>query len=105
MSQSRDTGSFFLGFLVGGLTGAIAALLLAPQSGEETRTAIRDKAIELTDQGTESARSLYGQAEAAAQQAIKRAQDTLNLARKRVEETLQEEQVVLEEQERGSKKE
>lgn len=102
MSQNRDSGSFFLGFLIGGLTGAIAALLLAPQSGEETRTAIRDKAIELTDQGTESARSLYGQAEAAAQQAIKKAQDTLNLARRRAQEALKEEQVVLEEEEKKS---
>jgi len=35
------------GFLVGALVGAAAALLLAPQSGEETRTLIREKGVEL----------------------------------------------------------
>jgi len=40
-------GEFMAGFLVGALVGAAAALLLAPQSGEETRTLIREKVIEL----------------------------------------------------------
>jgi hypothetical protein len=30
-------------FLIGGLVGVIAAFLMAPQSGEETRAQIRDK--------------------------------------------------------------
>ena len=38
-----DFGAFFSGFLIGGLVGAAVALLMAPQSGEETRTLIRDK--------------------------------------------------------------
>ncbi len=40
-------GEFMAGFLVGALVGAAAALLLAPQSGEETRTLIKEKGIEL----------------------------------------------------------
>ncbi len=50
MSDNNDFGAFFSGFLIGGLVGAAAALLLAPQSGEETRDIIRDKSIELRDQ-------------------------------------------------------
>jgi len=40
------------GLLIGGLAGAGAMLLLAPQSGEKTRTQIQEKGIELRDQTT-----------------------------------------------------
>lgn len=42
----------FAGLLVGGLVGAVTMLLLAPQSGEDTRTQIQEKGIELRDQTT-----------------------------------------------------
>ena len=35
--QDSDFGAFLAGFFVGGLIGAAVALLIAPQSGEETR--------------------------------------------------------------------
>ena len=54
MSDHDDFGAFLIGFLVGGLTGAVTALLLAPQSGDETRTIIKEKAIELKDPTSES---------------------------------------------------
>lgn len=38
------------GLLVGGLAGAAAGLLLAPQSGKKTRAQIRQKSMELRDQ-------------------------------------------------------
>lgn len=38
-----------LAFLAGAATGAIAGILLAPNSGEETRKKIADKASELKD--------------------------------------------------------
>ncbi|HSR30899.1 MAG TPA: YtxH domain-containing protein [Anaerolineae bacterium] len=47
MAENSSGVDFVAGFLVGALVGAAAALLLAPQSGEETRTLIRDKGIEL----------------------------------------------------------
>ena len=50
MSDRDNFGSFFSGFLIGGIAGAIAAFLLAPQSGEETRKQIREKAITYTDE-------------------------------------------------------
>ncbi len=40
---------FFAGLVIGGLVGAALALLLAPQSGEETRAQIRDKSLEYKD--------------------------------------------------------
>lgn len=41
------------GILVGSLAGALTMLLLAPQSGEDTRAQIKDKSIELRDRTTE----------------------------------------------------
>lgn len=41
--------SMLAGMVIGGLAGAATMLLLAPQSGEDTRTQIREKSIELRD--------------------------------------------------------
>ena len=46
MAERDDFGAFVIGFIVGAVSGAVTALLLAPQSGEETRTYIKEKAIE-----------------------------------------------------------
>jgi gas vesicle protein len=51
--HGSNVGGLFAGLLIGGLAGAVAALLLAPQSGEETRLQIREKGIELRDRTTE----------------------------------------------------
>jgi gas vesicle protein len=55
MSTRDGIGLFFVGLIVGALSGAIAALLFAPQSGAETRTMIKDKSIELRDKAQETA--------------------------------------------------
>jgi gas vesicle protein len=49
MSERGGGGEFFAGFLVGALVGAVAALLMAPQSGDETRQRIQERGIELKD--------------------------------------------------------
>jgi len=43
----------FVGMLVGGLAGAVTMLLMAPQSGKDTRMQIQEKSIELRDRTTE----------------------------------------------------
>jgi gas vesicle protein len=75
MSERDDFGAFLVGFLVGGLTGAIVALLFAPQSGEETRALIKDKSIELRDKAAETAEEALAKAEAAAKEARARADE------------------------------
>jgi gas vesicle protein len=55
MSDRNEIGMLFVGFLLGALSGAVAALLLAPQSGEETRTMIKDKSVELRDKAQQTA--------------------------------------------------
>jgi len=39
--------------LIGGLAGAVTMLLLAPQSGKDTRKQIQEKGVELRDRTTE----------------------------------------------------
>jgi len=50
MADNNDRGgsggAFLLGILVGGAVGAIAALLLAPQRGEETRAFLAEKSVD-----------------------------------------------------------
>jgi gas vesicle protein len=49
-NNAKNSWGFLAGLLVGGLAGTGAMLLLAPQSGKETRTQIQQKSIELRDQ-------------------------------------------------------
>ena len=44
-----DTGKTFLAFMAGAAAGAVAALLLAPESGENTRGRLRAKAAGAAD--------------------------------------------------------
>ncbi len=57
MSKDSDSGSFtrglFLGAVMGGLVGAVTALLLAPKSGAELRKDIAEKSAELYDKATD----------------------------------------------------
>jgi gas vesicle protein len=98
MSDNNELGSFLSGFLVGGLIGAAVALLMAPQSGEETRTLIRDKSVELKDKTTASLEEAYARAEKAAADARARAEELAKEAQVRAEELRQRGQVILEEQ-------
>ena len=47
--EGYGSGSLLLSFLLGGVVGAGLALLLAPQSGEETRRRIKDMAGDVKD--------------------------------------------------------
>ena len=75
MSDRDEFGAFLVGFLVGGLTGAVVALLMAPQSGEETRALIKDKSIELRDKAQVTAEEALAKAEASAAEARARADE------------------------------
>ena len=51
--NSSDLGAFLAGFVIGGLVGAATAIILAPQSGAETRAQISTKGSELAHSGGE----------------------------------------------------
>lgn len=49
MAREEGSGDFVAGFLLGAFVGAVLALLFAPAPGEEVRSQIREKGIELKD--------------------------------------------------------
>lgn len=59
-TRSHETRNTALAFLAGAVSGGIAALLLAPARGSETREKIRESAGQTLDKGQ---RSLTGAAE------------------------------------------
>ncbi len=86
MSDRDEFGAFLVGFIVGGLTGAVVSLLFAPQSGEETRALIKDKSIELRDKAQVSAEEAIARAEAATAEARARADDLARQLREKSKE-------------------
>jgi gas vesicle protein len=87
--QDSDFGNFLAGFVIGGLVGAAVALLMAPQSGEETRATIMEKSIELKDKAVVSAEEARTRAEKAMEDARMRAEDSVEELRMRVDELAQ----------------
>jgi gas vesicle protein len=90
MSDRDEFGAFLVGFVVGGLTGAVVALLFAPQSGEETRALIKEKSIELRDQVEVGAEEAFARAEQLAADARLRAEELTKEARARANELASE---------------
>ncbi|MBI5842661.1 MAG: YtxH domain-containing protein [Chloroflexi bacterium] len=90
MSDRDEFGAFLVGFIVGGLSGAVVALLFAPQSGEETRALIKDKSIELRDKAQVTAEEALARAEQVASEARTRAEELTKEARTRAEELARE---------------
>ena len=54
------SGSIFLSFLLGGIVGAAVALLLAPESGRETRHKIKEFAGDMKDKVRDYADDVRG---------------------------------------------
>jgi len=86
MSDHDDFGAFLIGFIVGGVAGAVAALLLAPQSGEETRALIKDKSIEFRDKAAEQAEMVASRANEFADDARTRGKEVFDDAKTRGKE-------------------
>jgi gas vesicle protein len=63
------------GMMIGGLVGAVIALLYAPSSGEETRAKMRGKAIELRDRATGTFQDTVSRAKSEAQELKENALD------------------------------
>jgi len=87
MGKNQRGLEFLTGIFVGAGIGAAATLLLAPQSGEETREAIRERGFELK-----------GRAEDVGDVSRKRAQDLGNQARNYAEEAQARSRHAIEEQ-------
>lgn len=94
-------GSFLAGLLLGGMSGATAMLLLAPQSGKKTRASIQHKGIEVRKQmlkGVEDttaqvrtkARQITHDVQEQAEDLQQRGQDALDEQRDNLGQTLKD---------------
>lgn len=54
---------FLAGFLVGGAIGAVAGILLAPKSGEETRTLIAESAKDVAKRADATVKEIQAKAD------------------------------------------
>ncbi len=95
MPQVRDDGAVIIveksnggigGFLLGLLVGAGAALLFAPQSGEETRQVIRDRSRQLRDDAYGRAEDLQERVEGGYERAKERLEEGFETARRTIKD-------------------
>ena len=86
MSDSDTFGAFFAGFVIGGLAGAAAALLLAPQSGEETRAQLQERGIELQTRAQDAIDEARKQADAVIADVQERSRVILEEQKERLQE-------------------
>jgi gas vesicle protein len=98
MTERDEFGAFLIGFIIGGLTGAAISLLMAPQSGEETRSYLKDQAIVLREKAQETAQMTAEQVGTRASDVRSKAGEIAGKAKTSAEELRQRGQVVLEEQ-------
>lgn len=85
--NDSDLGAFLAGFVIGGLVGAATALILAPQSGEETRAQIAYKSEELRRAGEERVHHYRELADQVAHEYRDKAEELIADTRERVQET------------------
>jgi len=72
MARDDGAGTIVIAFVLGAITGAAVALLLAPATGEETRRLLSEKAKEGRDRASDAARQ--------GREFINRQRDTLSSA-------------------------
>jgi gas vesicle protein len=90
MADNNGGSEFFAGLVIGGLVGAAIALLMAPQTGEETRAQIRDASVDLKDRANATLADAREKAEAITADARRRAEEIMADARGRAEDIVAE---------------
>jgi gas vesicle protein len=88
MAHDNNGGTVMLAFLVGAITGAAAALLYAPATGEETREYLGQKAREgraRAKDAVQQGRELYQSQREQLTSAIDRGREAFQQARERGE--------------------
>lgn len=87
MSENNsDVGAFLAGFVIGGLAGAATALLLAPQSGPETRSQLASRSQNLRYTGEQRLAQARQAADEYTHQYRDRAGELLSETRSRADE-------------------
>jgi len=95
-------GHFFMGFLIGGVLGALAGIFFAPKSGKELRSDIKEKGSEVLKDGNEIYADASAKAKAIIDEAKHRAGELKKEADRHFSEARQKTKEILA---RGEKKE
>ena len=95
---ANQVGNFLAGFLLGGLSGAVTMLLLAPQSGKKTRTNLQRKGIEVRDQMVKSVEDATAQVRSKAREVTHDVQEQAEDVQEQAEDLQQRGQDVIDEQ-------
>lgn len=85
MSNHHDGGGSIAWFLAGCALGAAGALLLAPQTGRETRAQLRERAERSRERLEEARREAYERGRRAYEEGRRRADEAAESGRKYVE--------------------
>ena len=93
--HDNQQGYFFMGLLLGGALGALAGIFLAPKSGKELRSDIKEKGSEVLKDGKEiytdartKAKEIIEEAKHQAEELKKEADRYLSEARQKAKEIL-----------------
>ncbi len=80
-------GDFLKGIFIGGLAGLLAGIILAPKSGKELRSSIREKSSDIYEKANAKSREIIEQARRQAESLKKEADRYMAEARNKMKET------------------
>ena len=93
--HENQQGHFFMGFLIGGVLGALAGIFFAPKSGKELRSDLKEKGSEVLKEGEEiyadagtKVKEIIEEAKQQAKELKKEADRHLSEARQKAKEIL-----------------
>ena len=86
MARNDNGGTFAIGFILGGLVGAAAALLLAPKKGSETRSDLLERSQAMRARAEELAARARAQAQGRAAVGVATARERISPAYEGVRE-------------------
>lgn len=72
-----SAGKFIAGFVIGGVVGTIAGILLAPRSGEETREIIKDSSQKAYDKAACTVKEIQEKAETISNDMVKKGEELI----------------------------
>jgi gas vesicle protein len=102
--ENKSMLSVIPAFVLGGLIGAGIALLMAPQSGQETRNMIRNRSLELKDRAVETAEDTMTRAEKTVDDIASQTKDRVDSIRHRGKEMIEEQRGRLEDEVKAAKR-
>ena len=84
--HGNQQGQFFMGFLIGGVLGALAGIFFAPESGKDLRSDIKGKGSEVL----KDAKEIYADASTKAKEIIEEAKHQAKELKKEADRHLSE---------------